>query len=419
MKWKLRPLRSGTPWVLLFILGFWVCATGVSSLAAQTSPSPWMKKVKQGVEKGFNLEEKEALILLREALEMDRENPVPHAYLAFAHLFFYELSFDEKDRQERKSIMDRYIRQALVIAEKRIETNPRDSEAYWGMAIAKLTLTRFYITERRYFAVAREARDVWECLEQVQALSPENHDVYFPMGILHYHIDHLPGLTRFLSSLFLVSADRERGLKELELASQRGYFFRELAQAELVSIYTHFEKKPHLALPLAKALREKFPRNYNLLFSLANLHSDLGRFPEALALAREIEMGIQSGLPPYRKELWPRYHLTMGKILFDQGQYEKAYPFFQRTHQETARYNARNRAWALVRLGMIHDLRKEREAAEKHYQAALEIEGAEGVAQTLARKYLKSPYTGAEKNSLLSPSAEKKAEIGRGKGGSP
>lgn len=371
------------------------------------SRNPLYALIKQGVEKGFNLEEKEAVALLNRALEMDRENPFSCASLAFAHLFFFELGFDEKERKAYQETMVAWVNQAVAKAEKRLEKDARDAEAVWAMALAKLTMTRFYMGQRRHIALAREARNIWDHLERVRELDPENHDVFFARGILHYHIDHLPGLTRFLSSLWITSGDREKGLGELKLAADKGYLFKELAQAELASVYMNFERRPDLALPLAQELKGKFPRNYNLLFLLANIHSGLGLFPEAMAILGEIKKGIQSGTPPFRPELWSRYHLAMGKILFDQGDYDRASLFFQQVNQNTARYNARNRAWALVRLGMIHDIRKEREGAEKYYQAALEIEGGEGVGQALAKTYLRTPYTPTRKNPASLPGPQK------------
>jgi hypothetical protein len=53
------------------------------------------------------------------------------------------------------------------------------------------------------------------------------------MGLLHYHIGHLPGFTRFLSSLLVTSGDRQKGLQELELAAKKGYLLKDLAKAEL------------------------------------------------------------------------------------------------------------------------------------------------------------------------------------------
>jgi tetratricopeptide (TPR) repeat protein len=179
----------------------------------------------------------------------------------------------------------------------------------------------------------------------------------------------------------------------LEVAAQKGYLFKYLAKAELLSAYANFEKQPERALPLARELNEKFPRNYNVLFALANIFSELGRSEEAFSVAREIENGIQSGTPPFRPELWPRCFQLMGKIYFDRGEYPRSSEYLIRALQDHASYNARVRAWALVRLGMIHDVRKERALAQEYYQKALEVKGGEGAAQVAAKQYLETPYS--------------------------
>jgi tetratricopeptide (TPR) repeat protein len=168
---------------------------------------------------------------------------------------------------------------------------------------------------------------------------------------------------------------------------------RDLAASNLVTAYSGYEKQPARALPLAKKLKEKYPDNYNFSFALVNIYSELGRYEEALAVAGEIGNGIKAGAAPYRPALWPRYHQSLGKIFLDQGEYEKAAESFKQALKDTAPYNNRVRAWALVRMGMIQDARKERKQAEDYYRKALDLEGAEGLAQRAAREYLETPYT--------------------------
>jgi tetratricopeptide (TPR) repeat protein len=113
-----------------------------------------------------------------------------------------------------------------------------------------------------------------------------------------------------------------------------------------------------------------------------------------MAVAGEIGNEIKAGRPPYRKELWPRYHQSLGKISLDRGEYEKAAEYFKQTLKDTAPYNNRVRAWALVRMGMIHDARKERKQAEDYYRKALEVEGTAGTPQhRAAQEYLETPYS--------------------------
>jgi tetratricopeptide (TPR) repeat protein len=313
--------------------------------------------------------------------------------LALSNLFFYEMSFDEKKREREQKFMLQFISEALTKGEKRLEKDPKDADALFAIAVAKLVKVRWDVTRKNYFTALRGTQDTWEYLEKAKDLEPENFDISFPLGLLNYHIGRLPGLTRFLSSLFVTSGDPQKGLQELKIAAQKGYFFKDLARAELLSAYANFEKQPERALPLARELNEKFPHNYNILFALTNVLSELGRSEEAFSIAREIENGIKSGTPPFRPELWPRHSQLMGKIYFDKGEYAQASEYFKRTLQDHSSYNARVRAWALVRLGMIHDVRKERNLAEEYYRKALDTEGGEGAAQVAARQYLKTPYS--------------------------
>lgn len=380
--------------ILLVVIGSaLLSAARPGTGAAETPPAPLRTYLRQGIEKAFNLESQTAAGLFQRAVELDRENPLGHAFLALAHLFALEMEFDADPRAKLQALMLQEIGLALDCAQKKIERHPRDSQAYFATALAKIVKVRWAIAQKRYLLVAQETTHIWECLEKVRAEEPWNHDIYFPMGLLHYHLDHLPAVTRFLSSLLITAADRRKGLQELQWTAQNGDLLRELAQAELCSVFIYFEGQPSQALPIALELKSRFPRNYNFLFTLANTLSELQSFDEAYAVAREIETGIRAGRPPYVPQLQPRLDHLLGRILFNEGDYVRAADYFRKALVTTVSvYNARNRASALVRLGMIHDIRRERKQAEEYYNRALAVEGGEGIAQTEARKYLKTPY---------------------------
>ena len=375
----------------LFIL-LLICITENEIYAAQLGQSQLHYYLRHGIERIFNLDTRNATVYLKKAVELDQENPDGYAFLALAHLFFYETSFEPGVRESNQDSMLRYVSEAIDRGEKRIKKNSKDGQAYFAMALARIAKIRWAIGQKKYFIVAQESSKIWDYLEKAKEENPQNYDIYFPAGLLHYHLDHLQGITRFFSSLMITSGNRQKGLQELELSAQKGDLLKELAQAELVSVYSNFENQPARAVPIARELKDKFPHNYNFSIALANALSDLHRFEEASAIAREIEKGIQAGKPPFVPQLQPRYDLLMGRISFSQREYTKAGEHFQRVLNDVSPYNARVRAWAFVRLGMIHDVRKEREQAEGFYSKALEVEGGEGAAQMEARKYLKSPY---------------------------
>ncbi|MDP2839593.1 MAG: hypothetical protein Q8O11_06005 [Syntrophales bacterium] len=366
--------------------------------AVEIQPDQLHAYLRQGIESTFNLDHAGAIFSFQKAVELDRESPTGYAFLALAQLFSYETGFDPMEREKSREAMLRYVGDAVARGEKRIAKNPRDSQSCFALTLAKIVKVRLALMQKSYFMVARESGDLWDYLEKTRTADPDNYDIYFPMGLLHYHLDQLPGVTRFLSSMLITAGDHHRGIQELELAMQKGDLFRELAQAELSSVYINYERQPALALAMTVDLRERFPRNYNFSFSLAIIFSELGRFGEAYAIARDLEKGIQGGKPPFAPQLQSRYDHLLGRILFTPRESARAGEYLQQALKDAAPYNARVRASALLRLGIIHDVRQERKRAEEYYNRVLEVEGGEGVAQVDARRYLKTPYVPSPKN---------------------
>jgi tetratricopeptide (TPR) repeat protein len=381
--------------ILFLSLSLLLPAGGAAAVEAQ--PGRLHTYLRQGIEAAFNLDHAGAVSSFQKVVELDRESPMGYAFLALACLFSYETSFDLNDREKSQSEMLRYVGDAVDRGEKRIAINPRDAQACFALTLAKIVKVRQAIAQRSYLTVAQESVNAWNYMEKTKAADPANYDIYFPMGLLHYHLDQLPGVTRFLSSLLITAGDHHKGLQELDLAMQKGDLFRELAQAELSSVYINFEKQPALALAMTMDLRDRFPRNFNFSFSLAIILSELGRFEEANAIARDLEKRIQVGsLAP---QLQARHDHLLGRILFSQGEYARAGEYFQKVLKDTAPYNARIRASSLLRLGMTQDVRGQRKQAEEYYRRTLEVEGGEGVAQVDAKQYLKTPYLPPSKNS--------------------
>jgi tetratricopeptide (TPR) repeat protein len=380
--------------ILASIAFLTVClfAGGVAEAASPMQSEPLHATLRKGAEKIFDLDTLGAIAQFQKAVDLDRENPVGYAFLTLTYLFAYETSFEQRDRETYQGYMLRYADQAVTLGGKRIEKRADDVQAHYAIVLARIAKVRWAIGQKRYTVIVQETSNIWDYCEKIRKEAPQDFDVYFPMGLLHYHLDLLPGLSRFISSILITSGDRKKGIQELEIAAQKGDLLRELAQAELASIYSNYENMPQRALPLAKKLKDTYPHNYNFSFALANTLSDLHRFDEAFAIAGDIEKGIAARTPPYVAKLQSRYELLMGRILFNQQKYTQAVEHLQRAKQDTAPYNARIRAWALVRLGMVSDARKERGKAQDYYSQALNVEGGEGAAQVEARKYLNAPY---------------------------
>lgn len=379
----------------LFFLIFFI---EIKAEATEPQTPSFHSYLRQGIDKAFNLETAEAYACIKKAVELEPENPTGYAFLAVLHWFFSETSFDTNDRDTNQEVMLNYIKESFAKGEKRIKTNTQDNQAYFAIALAKIVKIHWAINQKHYFILAQETSNIWDYLEKAKgANGNQNYDTYFLMGLFHYHLKHVSGIIRFLSSALIVPGSHQKGLQELELAAKKGGLLKELAQAELSSDYLNFEKQPAKALPFARELNKRFPGNYNFLFALSSTLADLHRFEEASDIARQIEKNIQTSVPPFVPQLQARYNQLMGRIFFNQGQYDRSMEYFQNALKDTSFYNARVRVWSFVRLGMIHDIRKQRNVAEECYNKALEVEGGEGSARLEAKKYLITPYVSPAK----------------------
>lgn len=378
--------------IALFWLAVLPAPAAAQSGGESPQPAGMQAALRQGIERAFNLDFPGAGILFRKAVEIDPEDPTGYAFLAVNQLFKAEMDFDPAGRQEAQEAMLRHAGEALACGDRRVAMNPRDGRAWFAMALARMAKFRWALRHKQVVTTVEEAYSLWSYLEIAQTLEPDNHDIYLLTGLIRYHVDRLPDLVRFFSSLLIAKGDSRQGLADLERAAAKGHLLKELAQSELISTYLNFEKQPARALPLARDLQRRFPRNYNVSFALANVYSELHQFRDALAIARELERGIASGRPPFVPQLKSRHDQLMGRIFFNQGDYARAEGYFRQSVKDTSEANARVRAWSLVRLGMIHDARKERGKAEERYRQTLAIDGAEGIAKVEARKYLQAPY---------------------------
>ena len=346
----------------------------------------------EAIDRSFNLDEAGADAGLKRAVELEPDNPTGYALEAMLHMFAYEMCFSLEKRQKEKEAILYFSEEAVVRGKKRIAKNPKDSQAYVAMALAKIAKVNLVVKEKRYIAMTHETANIWSYLEAAKSCDPNNYDADFLMGLMHYHIDHFAGVTGFLSSLFITEGDRQKGLAEIRTAAQKGYLLKEMARVELVSVYLNYEKQPSKALPIVQGLRNKFPDNYNFHFIYATALLELNRFAEAEAMAAQIEKNISGEVPPFIPQLQPRYYQLMGRIHFKRGEYGRAESYFQKAIQDKSFYNIRTQARSLLYLGMIHDIRQERKYAQDYYKRVLKIEGADGATRIDAKGYLQTPY---------------------------
>jgi tetratricopeptide (TPR) repeat protein len=293
--------------------------------------------------------------------------------------------------------LDRFLAQAaeaIAAAEALERSQPADPEVrlLLGLALGSKALADG--ARRNYLAAWQALREAHRRFQEALQLDPDLVDAQYGIGLYQYSLGRLPALLKPLVSLVLPPGDPSHGLPEVERVAERGTYLKMTARMALLRLYAGPEQKYAEALRWGRDLLQRYPGNPDVYFATAHAASELGRFPEALEIARRISRMMDEGHPRFPPELSARTQQLMGKLYMDLGENATALTFFDRAiRAPTPRRYLWVTAWAWTRSGMIHDLRGDREEAMRRYRRALAVD-AEGIATDWARRYLEEPYRG-------------------------
>ncbi|MDD5559935.1 hypothetical protein [Candidatus Methylomirabilis sp.] len=320
--------------------------------------------------------------------DVDRTGLLAPFYQAFVTLMRLQ------DRKPTRQELDAFLaamRTLIARTEARLKQTPDEPDLLLLLGMAWGSKAMIDGVRGNYFSAYEAIKRTKSYLDACLLRQPIRYDAYYALGLYDYTLSRVAWFYRPLVHLVLPPGDREWGLRELTIASERGAATRMLAKLALLQTYTGIEKDFKKALPLADELLRRFPGNSELYFQAALVYSELRRFPEALEVSRRIRVNLESGRNHFSREMLPRYLQLMGKINMDRGDYPTALSFFRKTIEQPVPRYAWVTAWAWTRTGMIHDLLGERAEAQQSYRMALQVE-TDGIAKDVARQYLHEPY---------------------------
>ncbi|MFB3817340.1 MAG: tetratricopeptide repeat protein [Candidatus Methylomirabilales bacterium] len=270
---------------------------------------------------------------------------------------------------------------------------PGDPEVKLLLGLAHGTRAAIESERHRYVEALRALRAAHQGFQDALALDPRLADAYYGLGLYNYAIANLPALLRPLVATVLPRADAARGIRELQVVAEHGTYLKMTARMALLRIYVGQERRYAEAYAVGRELLARYPGNPDLYFATAHAASELRRFADAMQVTQRLAAQIATGDPRFR-DLVPRHQQLLGKVYMDDGQYNAALDAFDRAIRSPTppRYRWVT-AWAWVRSGMIHDVLGDRDEAMRRYRETLAIQ-TDGLAGTLARRYLDAPYRG-------------------------
>lgn len=189
-----------------------------------------------------------------------------------ATLYSTDTEASEKKRIDRKQVEEfhKWIRRAKALAEARLRKNPKDIESLYFLGAAKGLEAAFAgSVEHKYTAALRTGSASVDHHRDVLKLAPEFRDAELTIGLQNYIIGSLSLPLKMLVATMGVRGSKKRGLEALERVADEGHWARDMARVLLIDLYKR-EKRWNDSVGMARALSEKYPRNYLFKLQMAD-----------------------------------------------------------------------------------------------------------------------------------------------------
>jgi hypothetical protein len=163
------------------------------------------------------------------------------------------------------------LQRAEVLAGPHLASDPNDRRALLAMTLANgLRADYIALFEHRYRVALRYTRDATNYARQLLAICGDCYDAYIATGISRYLIGSLSAPTRWILRMGGFSGDKQQGMAELRLVSERGHYLAPYARI-LLAVAESREKNFTGARQLLSQLRDEFPGNPLFTQELARL----------------------------------------------------------------------------------------------------------------------------------------------------
>jgi len=301
----------------------------------------------------------------------------------------YEDGFDT----EAENRMKQYLNLALSAGRQAYESIKPSTTAllFYGLSLG-LSMRNLW-HDKQYLEIYSTGMLSLKVLKMATETDSTCYDAYIAQGLYDYLVTLAPFNLKPVLAFFQIQGNRESGLKQLQLVAEKAIFIQSGVQLILFGIYSYFEKDYPLSEKIILSLLKEYPNNLGIIHSQAYLYIHYGQWAKLEEVFKNYQDKILS-LQGQRKQLWQyKLHYMQGRSFYARKEFDKALPYFIQTIQYMGNRSPEDyfASWALLRAGMIWDMKGQHSKAIKYYQFAAQSTASTKV-QILADEYLQKPY---------------------------
>lgn len=397
-------------WAFMGIFVFWlIVGLPLKAADVRTHPLNLDPLVREAYQHFYNLDYDGALQRFERVQAAHPGEPIATAYVLnttiFRELFRLDLldtTFYANDgflsgkhpTPEDPRVRDQIFRledQVENEANARLKRNPKDLDALfargWGRS---LKATYLAMVERGFRSGMHLALQARSDHEHVLEGDPNYVDAKLVVGVYQYVVGALPFPFKILIGFAGITGSKSKGMELLRDDANRGVITSVEAKT-VIALFLRREAKYQEAISVVRGLKAQYPHDFLFWLEEANLLKDMGDGKGAIAAYRNLLQQSQ------KSGFFPSTHADLAWFgLAESLRGQRMYPDAAHAYEEAAwspTAGAELKRRSLVAAGQVNDLLHQRDRALKDYRAAIDA-GPDSTQADLAKKYIRSPYSG-------------------------
>jgi hypothetical protein len=269
--------------VFLSTIILFVSFTNLTAQEFILDDRPLVEKINHTLDLIYNFEFQEAY---KEIDDLERRlgnHPANH-FLRSMILYWRERPFEIDTEPYINYIYE--LEKAIELASVFLDDEKLREEGEFYTLAGYALLTDFYNETGSRMKAIGAAKKAYSSLKEGFDLKEKFPDFYFSSGVYNYYREKYPELHPFYKTFMwlFVEGNKELGLEQLKIASEKAVFTQREALIYLFHLYLRYENNPEAALPYTEILLHRFPNNimFKCLHVEALIYARNNNIPEGM-----------------------------------------------------------------------------------------------------------------------------------------
>lgn len=381
--------------VLIYLTLLFTFVIGLPSVAS----AQWINDARinalidEGIRDTYNLEFTKADAAFKKVVQRYPKHPSGYFFLAMVEWWRILIDLDNESRDDHFHDM---LDDVIDLCDERLDRNERDIAGLFFKGGSIGFQGRLLANRKSWVGAATRGKEALPVVMDASEIAPKNADLAFGTGIYDYYAAVLPEKYSVLKPLmmFLPEGNKELGIEELKHAAAKARFANWEAMYFLMQVYYSSENKPSKALTYARKLHGEFPDNPVFHRYLGRTYIKLGNWQRASKVFAEIQKHVKKRKKGYNTTMHREALYYLGYNAMLEKKLNSAMKYFVECDRISRNIDEEPSGFMVMtnlRMGMTHDMMKQRTYAVKQYDKVLRMEDFRG-SHELARQYKKRAY---------------------------